>query len=63
MSIYDFDDLHMAAQSCKHLKPKISAVDGNLQQDGISCTICSSWNGSRCSRRVLDNMLSGPELD
>lgn len=63
MSIYDNDDLFMAAQSCKQMKPKSSITGGSMRYEGISCSMCGNWDGSRCNRRVLDNVLSGPELN
>jgi hypothetical protein len=60
---YDNEDLSMTAQSCKYMKPKSSASSAKMHHDGISCSICNNWDGSRCSRRVFDNMLSGPEID
>ncbi len=64
MSFFEYgdEDMASAAQSCKLFKPNSSFKTGALS-DGISCGICSSWNGSRCSKRVLDNTLSGPELE
>lgn len=65
MSYYDYgdDDMVSAAQSCKLFFPKSTSSSGRTWSDGITCSICSSWNGSRCKKRVLDNTLALPEME
>ena len=60
---YGDDDMVSAAQSCKLFSPRSTSRSGRSWQEGISCGICSSWNGSRCCKRVLDNTLSVPEVE
>ncbi len=60
---YGDDDMVSAAQSCKLFSPRSASRPGSASREGISCGICSSWNGSRCSKRVLDNTLSVPEWE
>ena len=63
MSFFEYgdDDMASAAQSCKLFSSKSSSRAGRSWSEGISCSICNSWNGSRCGKRVLDNTLSIPE--
>lgn len=65
MSFFDYgdDDMVCAAQSCKLFNPKSKLGSGRSWPEVISCSICSSWNGRRCGKRVLDNTLSVPELE
>jgi len=65
MSFFEFgnDDRVSAAQSCKLFNPKSSSRVGRNWSEGVSCSICNSWTGSRCGKRVLDNTLSVPELE
>lgn len=65
MSIFDYgdDNIVSAAQDCKLFSPKSSSASGRSCNEGISCSICSSWNGGRCSKRMHDNMLSIPEYE
>lgn len=60
---YDHEDTVSIAQSCKYLKTKSSAGKGRGYSESISCGICSNWDGSRCRRKIFDNMLSVPDLD
>jgi hypothetical protein len=62
---YDFYDEHLSpvAQSCRHLTAKSSAKSAINTAEGISCGICSSWDGSHCTRKVFDNVLTKLEMD
>lgn len=60
---YDDSDDHLSsvAQSCRYLNA--GKTKGISTSEGITCSICSNWNGSSCTRRAFDNVLNELELD
>lgn len=63
MGVFDFDTDHLSSvgHSCRYLRPVTGASRDT--SEGISCSICRNWNGSQCTRREYDRMLSRLELD
>lgn len=66
MARYDYDDpadhLSAVAQSCKYLKAGAGA-QGKASSEGVSCSICSSWDGNSCARRAFENTLDDLDID
>lgn len=62
---YDFydDNLSSVAQSCRHLSPKAAAGRAGNAAEGISCNICSNWDGRHCTRTAYDNVMTKLGLD
>lgn len=61
---YDDSDDHLSsvAQSCRYLNTGTRSK-GIGASEGISCSICSNWDGNACARRAFDNVLNELELD
>lgn len=66
MARFQYDDSHdnlsSVAQSCRYLSAATKAKGVNAT-DGITCSICSNWDGNSCTRRAFDNVLSELGLD
>ncbi len=63
MDIYDYneDNLSTIARSCSHLSSRNSP--GRSNSGDLSCSDCIHWNGSGCSRKHLEGIVSELHLD
>lgn len=61
---YEDQDGHLdsVARSCKQLKSRSGSKAANAEE-GISCSICSSWDGNGCTRKAYDFIRTKLELD
>jgi hypothetical protein len=64
MDIYDYneDSLSTIARSCKYLNYRHPGKNENNSPE-VSCSDCSSWNGSGCGRKQPESIASELQLD
>ena len=66
MARFEYDDtddhLSSVAQSCKYMNAGTKAR-GITATEGLTCSICSNWDGNACVRKAYDKVLNDLELD
>jgi len=64
MDIYDYseDNLSVIARSCSYSKYGQNGLHMSQNED-MSCSSCSYWNGRGCSKNHLESILSELQLD
>lgn len=60
MSVYDCGDeeLPAVAGSCRHMKYKNSSSNAYEAYGGVSCSMCSNWDGAECRKKVFNSLIS-----
>lgn len=62
MNYENEDNVLTAAQSCKYLRTGSNGRGGmSSAGEGVSCRICSNWNGDRCLIGASDSILTRME--
>lgn len=60
MSAYDCGDeeIPSVAGSCKLMKYRNSASSSGEAYGGLSCGMCSNWDGADCRKKVFNSLVS-----
>jgi hypothetical protein len=60
MSAYDCGDeeIPAVAGSCKYMKFRNPGSGAHEAYGGVSCSMCTNWDGSECRKKVFDSLVS-----
>ena len=57
MNEYDEDNQVMSlAHSCRLYKPEKTGAQMSTVSDGISCSSCTNWGSSGCTKNAFDSL-------